>query len=88
MKYAYDDDIYHFSQESEIRGVNGGNSIKVVECLEIANISFDKGGEITLTTEQVEKKLGRKLHWWNDDVVTINGIEYKKVFFKSEYKRF
>ena len=45
------------------------------------------GGEITLTTEQVEKKLGRKLHWWHDDVVSITGIEYKKVFLKPEYKR-
>lgn len=49
--------------------------------------TFMSGGEITLTTEQVENKLGRKLHWWNDDVVFINGIEYKKVFLKPEYKR-
>ena len=52
------------------------------------DILFDSnGGEITLTSEQVENKLGRKLHWWNDDVVNINGIEYKKVFLKPEYKR-
>ena len=50
-------------------------------------IKYELGGEITLTTEQVEKKLGRKLHWWNDDVVSINGIEYKKVFLRPEYKR-
>ena len=48
---------------------------------------YELGGELTLTTEQVENKLGRKLHWWNDDVVNINGIEYKKVFLKPEYKR-
>ncbi len=48
---------------------------------------YEDGGELTLTSEQVENKLGRKLHWWNDDVVSINGIEYKKVFLKSEYKR-
>ena len=42
MKYAYDDDIYHFSQESEIRGVNGGNSIKVVDCEEL----YSNGGDI------------------------------------------
>jgi hypothetical protein len=48
---------------------------------------YEIGGELTLTSEQVENKLGRKLHWWNDDVVSINGIEYKKVFLKSEYKR-
>ena len=49
------------------------------------NNNFELGGEITLTTEQVEQKLGRNLHWWNDDVVTINGIEYKKVFLRPEY---
>jgi len=50
------------------------------------DIIYADGGEITLTTEQVENKLGRKLHWWNDDVVTINGIEYQKVFLRNEYK--
>jgi ribosomal protein S18 acetylase RimI-like enzyme len=49
------------------------------------DIRYELGGEITLTTEQVENKLGRNLHWWNDDVVTINGIEYKKVFLRPEY---
>ena len=49
-------------------------------------IEYSLGGELTLTSEQVENKLGRKLHWWNDDVVTINGANYKKVFLKPEYK--
>jgi hypothetical protein len=44
MKYAFNDDIYHFSQESEIRGVNGGNSIKVIECSEI----YSNGGSVLL----------------------------------------
>ena len=45
------------------------------------------GGLIeTLTTEQVEQKLGRKLHWWNDDVVLIKGVRYKKVFLRPEYQ--
>ena len=57
------------------------------EPLDLVENKYEIGGEITLTSEQVEKKLGRKLHWWNDDVVTINGIEYKKVFLKDEYKR-
>jgi RimJ/RimL family protein N-acetyltransferase len=34
----------------------------------------------------VEQKLGRKLHWWNDDVVLIKGVLYKKVFLRPEYK--
>ena len=49
-------------------------------------IEYSLGGELTLTSEQVENKLGRKLHWWNDDVVTINGANYKKVFLRPEYK--
>ena len=48
---------------------------------------YDNGGELTLTTEQVENKLGRKIHWWKDNVVSINGIEYKKVFLRNEFKR-
>ena len=50
---------------------------------------FDFGGSISdlLSIEQIEKKLVRKLHWWDDDVVSINGIEYKKVFLRPEYKR-
>jgi len=32
MDYAFNDDIYHFSNESEIRGVKGGKTIKVVKC--------------------------------------------------------
>jgi hypothetical protein len=48
---------------------------------------YADGGELTLTSEQVENKLGRKLHWWKDDVVSIKGIEYKKIFLKDEYKR-
>jgi len=51
------------------------------------NHNFEEGGELTITSEQVEQKLERKLHWWNDDIVSINGIEYKKVFLKNEYKK-
>jgi hypothetical protein len=61
--------------------------IDLIDVNKTSVIRYELGGEITLTSEQVEKKLGRKLHWWNDDVVTINGVEYKKVFLKSEYKR-
>ncbi len=58
---------------------------KIDEILNPEN-KYELGGELTLTSEQVENKLGRKLHWWNDDVVTINGANYKKVFLKPEYK--
>jgi hypothetical protein len=53
-----------------------------------ADIRYADGGVIeTLTTEQVEQKLGRKLHWWNDDVVLIKGVLYKKVFLRPEYQK-
>jgi hypothetical protein len=39
-----------------------------------------------LKIEQVEIKLGRKLHWWNDDIVYLSGIKYKKVYLRPEYK--
>ena len=42
MKYAFKDDGWHFGSESEIRGVNGGNCIKVIECSEI----YSNGGLI------------------------------------------
>ena len=45
MEYAYNDDPYNFGSESEIRGVNGGNSIKVVECSELV---YRNGGEINI----------------------------------------
>jgi hypothetical protein len=52
------------------------------------DIRYANGGVIeTLTTEQVEQKLGRKLHWWNDDVVLIKGVLYKKVFLRPEYQK-
>ena len=51
------------------------------------DIRYNEGGEIILSIEKVEKILGRKLHWWNDDVVTIQGSQYKKVFLKSEYRK-
>lgn len=53
-----------------------------------ADIRYADGGYLseTLTIDEVENLLGRKLHWWKDDVVSINGVEYKKLFLKSEYK--
>jgi hypothetical protein len=73
-------------------GVQQGGEVVItdfnaIESIEIFNREqYELGGELTLTSEQVENKLGRKLHWWNDDVVIINGTEYKKVFLKPEYK--
>ncbi len=53
------------------------------------SIEYSSGGEINseiLSSQEVENKLGRKLHWWNDNVVTINGANYKKVFLRPEYR--
>ena len=59
---------------------------------------FEKGGYLEidslpkslpelLSSQEVEYKLGRELHWWNDDIVYLSGIEYKKVYLRPEYKR-
>jgi hypothetical protein len=34
-----------------------------------------------------EKALGRKINSWKDEVITIDGISYRKVFLKPEYKK-
>ncbi|HWY11578.1 MAG TPA: hypothetical protein VN026_09650, partial [Bacteroidia bacterium] len=38
-----------------------------------------------LSISKVEEKLGRKLHFWNDDVVNIGGRKYKKVYLQPFY---
>lgn len=50
---------------------------------------FLNGGKLdnVLSIEEVEQKLGRELHWWNDDIVYLSGIEYKKVYLRPEYKK-
>ena len=50
---------------------------------------FLNGGKLdnVLSIEEVEQKLGRELHWWNDDIVYLIGIEYKKVYLRPEYKK-
>ena len=49
---------------------------------------YEHGGQIKdlLSSKEVEDKLGRELHWWNDDVVFIGGQKYKKVYLRPEYK--
>jgi hypothetical protein len=50
---------------------------------------FLNGGKLdnVLSIEQVENKLGRKINSWNDDIVYLSGIEYKKVYLRPEYKK-
>jgi hypothetical protein len=40
-----------------------------------------------LSSQEVEDKLGRKINWWNDDIVYLSGIKYKKVYLRPEYKK-
>jgi hypothetical protein len=53
------------------------------------DIRYDNGGQIKdlLSSQEIEHKLGRELHWWNDDIVYLSGIKYKKVYLRPEYKR-
>ena len=50
---------------------------------------YEEGGTVKneLSINQVETKLGRPLHWWNDDVITLDGVKYKKCFMKPFYKK-
>lgn len=55
-----------------------------------AGFDYRKGGSLlsdTLSLAEVQNHLGRKLHWWDDDVVTIKGIEYKKAYLQPYYKQ-
>jgi len=75
---------------SAVNQSGGCNEIEkgAVEYRDGKQIQYKDGGAIgVLSISEVEHKLGRKLHWWNDDVVEINGAKFKKVFLKSEYKR-
>jgi hypothetical protein len=51
-----------------------------------SNIKYELGGQVeVLTNKQIEFELGRKLNW-NENEVYINGVKYKKVFLRPEYK--
>lgn len=43
------------------------------------------GEEISIST--IETALGRKLHWWDDDIVKLDGVKYKKCFMRPYYKQ-
>jgi len=73
---------------------NGGNTKTLLEIINtdgepnIINDIIDIGGfDEVLSIEQVENKLGREIHWWNDDIVYLSGIKYKKVYLRPEYKK-
>jgi DNA topoisomerase-1 len=37
------------------------------------------------SSEEIQKVIGRKLHWWNDDKIYLDGVTYKKAFLRNEY---
>jgi hypothetical protein len=55
--------------------------------IDLAELSLPESLPDLLSSQEVEYKLGRELHWWNDDIVYLSGIEYKKVYLRPEYKR-
>jgi hypothetical protein len=65
------------------------NAITIESREHLPNNYYYNGGSIPdlLSSQEVENILGRKLHWWNDDVVYLSGIKYKKVYLRPEYKR-
>jgi hypothetical protein len=85
---------FPYTDEGEIQAAKWYDSMARILHGKFAVLNFPRekkledGGLVEkLTTQQVEQQLNRKLHWWNDDIVSINGIEYKKVFLKNEYKK-
>jgi hypothetical protein len=72
---------------------------KVEKYLSDTDIRFSKGGLLSndekketlidsiIKIDEIENKLGRKLNSWNDDIVYLDGIKYKKVYLRTEYKR-
>lgn len=51
--------------------------------------SFSNGGGIgeVISINTAEMALGRKINSWKDEVISIDGISYRKVFLKPEYKQ-
>jgi hypothetical protein len=55
--------------------------------IDLAELSLPESLPDLLSSQEVENILGRKLHWWNDDFVYLNGTKYKKVYLRPEYKK-
>jgi hypothetical protein len=65
------------------------NAITIESREHLPNNYYYNGGSILdlLSSQEVEQKLGRELHWWNDDIVYLSNIKYKKVYLRPEYKK-
>jgi hypothetical protein len=65
---------------------DGGKLIDIIDTKGEPNIINDIIDSI-IKIDEIENKLGRKLNSWNDDIVYLDGIKYKKVYLRTEYKR-
>jgi hypothetical protein len=56
---------------------------------EVYKIKYADGGYLseTLTIDEVENLLGRKLHWWNDDTIILGNVKYKKIYLQPLYEK-
>jgi 8-oxo-dGTP pyrophosphatase MutT (NUDIX family) len=86
--------IIHLGNLRSVSSVEGKESLAyklwIKRKKDIKEGKFENGGYLIpdlLSSQEVEYKLGRELHWWNDDIVYLSGIEYKKVYLRPEYKR-
>jgi len=73
---------------------NGGNIDFVSDLIEgIKTFSKPKKREVTfnlgktISINTVETALGRKIDSWKDDVISIGGQKYRKVYLRNEYKK-
>jgi hypothetical protein len=94
--YAYfqDSKIIHLGNLRSVSSVEGKESLAyklwIKRKKDIKEGKFENGGYLIpdlLSSQQVENKLGRELHWWNDDIVYLSGTKYKKVYLRPEYKK-
>ena len=78
----YENSEYEFISQSEVDNYEYVPYVK-----EYIKKLFSKGFSDLLSSQEVENKLGRKLDWWNDDIIYLSGIKYKKVYLRPEYKK-
>ena len=89
-----DSKIINLGNLRSVNHVEGKTSIAyklwIKRVKDIQEGKFENGGYLisdSLSSQEVEYKLGRELHWWNDDIVYLSGIKYKKVYLRPEYKK-
>jgi hypothetical protein len=92
------DYLNHLGSISMFSG-NVSDMKKVEERMSTADVKYANGGGVeetksftgylgeVISINMVETALGRKINPWQDDVITLDGVKYKKVYLRPEYKQ-